>query len=378
MATRNKSKVASYIYILFAVVFIGGHIVDIQPLLCNFLIALSGIFAMGYCLLKKGLGGVNSYLMLFGALFTILMLLSSLYNANADYLDTLWIWSYIGIAALVYECYISPKVFWGVAYSVILFILFFMFQGHAADELLKMGSENNISAYIIFFVLLGYLSEKKDNKAMRYIPAFLILAISLWTGSRSGVLSTVVLIGCIFLHTLLVVRKGKLGTLFKIGFLVFVGIWAVNHFFGDYMVSFFEKMDRYGNTSIRTEIWLEYMNGVFDNLGNFLFGVNMFDGKSPLLKYYDGNTHNSFLMLHEKFGIVGVLIGCIFMIKSILRAKSNKNIVLIIVALVASVRMFFDWIAFPGLYDVIFWIFALYAIDRRNVSSEFEAHNEEN
>lgn len=48
MATRNKSKVASYIYILFAVVFIGGHIVDIQPLLCNFLIALYTITDMQY------------------------------------------------------------------------------------------------------------------------------------------------------------------------------------------------------------------------------------------------------------------------------------------------------------------------------------------
>lgn len=335
------------------------------------------MIALGYCLFKKALSGVNIYILIFVALFTVFMLISSLYNANADFLDILWIWSYIGIAALIYECYISSKVFWGVAYSLILFVLLFMLQGNAADELLKIGSENNISAYIIFFVLLGYLSEKKENKAMRYIPAFLVLAISLWTGSRAGILSTIVLIGCIFLYNLLVIKKGKLGTLFKICFLIIAGIWALNHFFGDYMVSFFAKMDRYGNTSVRTEIWSEYINGMFDSLGNFLFGVNMLEGKYPLLQYYDCNTHNSFLMFHAKYGIIGVLIGCIFMFKSIWKAKSNKNTILIIVALVASVRMFFDWIAFPGLYDVIFWLLTLYAIDKKNVSSVLEVRNEE-
>lgn len=375
--TRIKSRTASVIYVLFAILFIVGHIINIPPLLCNFLIALSGIIAFGYCLLKKGLKHLNLYLILLGGLLTTVMFLSILYNGNADILDALWIWSYIGIAALIYEFNISSKIFWSVAYIVLVLILLYMFQGNAANELLNIGSENNISAYVIFFVLLGYLFEKnKEIRTMKYIPAFLTLAISLWTGSRAGILSAVILVSCIFINNLFIVKKRKLSTFFKICLLVVAGIWAVNHFFVDYMASFFEKMDRYGNTSVRTEIWLEYLNGMFDNLGNFFLGVNMSGPNYPLLNYYSGNLHNSFLMFHAKYGIIGALTGCVFLFKSMWRAKHYKNSLIIIVALVASARMFFDWIAFPGLYDVIFWLLVIYAIDKRNVSLENEEYNE--
>ena len=374
---KTKSKAASIIYVLFVILFIWGRIANIQPMLCNFFNALSGVIAFGYCFLKKRLNRINSYLILFGILFSVAMLLSILYNKNADYLDILWIWSYMGIAALIYQCNIPSKVFWVVAYTILLSIMVYMFQGNAADKLLKIGSVNNISAYIIFFVILGYLSEKnKENKTMTYIPSFFTLAISLWTGSRAGILSAVVLVGCIFINNFFIVKKKKISTLFKICLLIFVGIWAVNHFFEDYMAAFFEKMKYYGNTSVRTEIWLEYINGMFDSLGNFLFGVNMLGSNYPLLKYYSGNTHNSFLMLHAKYGVIGVLGGCLFIFKAMWRAKCNKNTLLIMMALVASTRMFFDWIAFPGLYDIIFWLLVIYAIDKRNVLMEIEEYNE--
>ncbi len=377
MEKKNESRIASVIYILFSILFIGGRIVYIPPLLCNFLTALSGLIAFGYCFLKKRLNRIHLYLLLVGTIFTIWMLLSIVYNGNADILDVLWIWSYMGIAALIYEFDISPITFWGVAYILLLFILVFMLLGNAANELLKMGSENNISAFIIFFVLLGYLSEKnKENKTMRYLPAFLTLAISLWTGSRAGILSAIILVGCVFANNFFAAKKGKLRILFTMCLLLFAGMWAVNHFFSDYMAQFFEKMDRYGYTSVRTEIWVEYIKGMFANFSNFLLGVNMSGSNYPLLNFYGKNPHNSFLMFHAKYGILGVLTGCVFMIKSMWRTIQHKNVLLIIVTLVASARMFFDWIAFPGLYDVFFWLLVIYAIDRGDVSSKIEECNE--
>lgn len=365
MQTKTKSKIASVIYVLFAIVFIGVRITNIQPLVGNFLTALIGLLALGYYFLKKGLNKINLYIVLLGAVLTIGMMFAISYNGNADFLDLLWIWSYIGIAVLIYEFNISKKIFWGVAYIFLLVVLVFMFQGNAASEFLKVGSENNISAYTIFFVLLGYLAED-NNKGMRYIPAFLTLAISLWTGSRAGILSAGVLIGCIFINNLFVVKKRRFSTFIKISFFVFAGLWAANHFFGDYMLQFFEKINRYGNTSVRTEIWLEYIRGVFGSFGNFLFGVNMTGANYPLLNYYSGNIHNSFLMVHAKYGIIGALTVFMFMGRSTWKALRCKNALLVIVILVASVRMFFDWIAFPGLYDVIFWLLVIYAIDKGN------------
>ena len=144
------------------------------------------------------------------------------------------------------------------------------------------------------------------------------------------------------------------------------GIWAVNHFFGKYLLGLTEKLDRYGNASIRTEIWKEYLHGVLSNVGNFLLGVKTSDGIYRWLSFYNGNTHNSFLMLHAKFGLLAFVLLMILISVVIRKAIKEKNYIMIIVLISASARMFFDWIAFPGLYDILFWYMLLYVFDRCN------------
>lgn len=365
---KPRTKTASFFYILFAIIFIGGHIVDIPPILCNFLIALCGIGALGYCILKNGFGGTVSYYIVLGILFSMLMFLSVFYNGNADYLDILWVWAYLGIGALIYEFDIPTKTYWIVAYAVIALIAAYMLTGGAIDGLLKIGSQNNISTYVFFFVLAGYLSQAKDRKPMQYIPTCLVAAISLWSGSRAGLLAAGVLLVCIFLYNFLAMQKGKLKTLGKILALIILGLLAVIYFFGDYMTAFFHKIQNYGGSSVRTEIWAEYIGGMFDSLRNFVFGVKMSDKQYTLLNYYTGNTHNAFLMLHAKYGIVAFVTVLYYTCKALFRSLAEKNTVLIIVLIATAVRMFFDWVAFPGLYDVFIWYVIIYAIDNRSLT----------
>ena len=49
---------ATIIYILFAMIFMGGHILKIQSLVANFLIALIGLCAFAYGILKKNINGL--------------------------------------------------------------------------------------------------------------------------------------------------------------------------------------------------------------------------------------------------------------------------------------------------------------------------------
>ena len=95
-------------------------------------------------------------------------------------------------------------------------------------------------------------------------------------------------------------------------------------------------------------------------------GANTSNGTYQWLSFYNGNTHNSFLMLHAKFGLLalGLLIVLIFLV--VHKAIKEKNYIMIIILLAASARMFFDWIAFPGLYDVLFWYMYLYILSRQN------------
>ena len=148
--------------------------------------------------------------------------------------------------------------------------------------------------------------------------------------------------------------------------LICFAVWAVNHFLGKYLLGLTAKLHRYGSGSIRTEIWREYKQGIEENIGNFFLGANTSNGTYQWLSFYNGNTHNSFLMLHAKFGLLalGLLIVLIFLV--VHKAIKEKNYIMIIILLAASARMFFDWIAFPGLYDVLFWYMYLYILSRQD------------
>ncbi|MGQ7518256.1 O-antigen ligase family protein [Streptococcus suis] len=366
MKVRLRINNAAMIYTLFAIAFMGGHILKIQSLVANFGIALVGLCAFSYSVLKKGIRGINAYLILIGALYSVFMILSLFYNGNADYLDLLWIWAYMGIAILTYEFEISKRTYWNVAYFIIALICIYIVRGGAADNLLSMGSQNNISTYVIFFVIMGYLSIMKEKRAIKYYSSFLTLAICLWTGSRAGIISASLLLVGTFLYNFLAIKGQKIKSLAKWCVLICFAVWAVTHFLGKYLLGLIAKLDRYGTSSIRTEIWREYIQGIEENIGNFFLGANTSNGTYRWLSFYNGNTHNSFLMLHAKFGLLalGLLIFLIFLV--VHKAIKEKNYIMIIILLAASARMFYDWIAFPGLYDVLFWYMYLYILSRQD------------
>lgn len=366
MKIRLKIHNAAVIYILFVIVFMGGHILKIQPLVANFLIALVGLCALAYGILKKR---INSYLILVGVLYSVLMIISLIYNGNADYMELLWIWSYMGIAILTYEFGISKRVYWCVAYLIIALICIYIIRGGAANNLLFMGSQNNISAYVIFFVIMGYLSVMREKKTIKYFASFLTFAICLWTGSRAGIISAFLLVVVTFLYNFFAIKGYKAQSLLKWCALIGFAVWAVNHFFGKYLLGLTAKLDRYGSGSIRIEIWREYIQGVLSNIGNFFLGSDTSNEIYHWLSFYNGNAHNSFLMLHAKFGLLAISLLIVLMFMVVYKAMKEKNYIVIIVLLTASARMFFDWIAFPGLYDVLFWYMFLYVLDKRKYES---------
>lgn len=372
MKIRLKINNAAIIYTLFAIVFIGGHILRIQPLFVNFSIALVGLWALLYSVLKKKINGINAYLILAAVLYSVFMILSLFYNGNADYMDLLWIWAYMGIAILTYEFRISKQVYWNIAYAIIILVCIYVIMGGAADDLLSIGSQNNISVYIIFFVLMSYLSVMKEKKLIEYYISFLTLAISLWTGSRAGIIASFLLIIGTFFYNFLAIKGQKIKSLIKWFALILFSIWTVNHFFGKYLLGLVDKINRYGGTSIRTEIWREYILGVLSNAGNFIFGADTSNVMYHWLSFYSGNTHNSFLMLHAKFGIVALLMVIILLFVVLHKSIQEKNYIMMVTVIVAIARMFFDWISFPGLYDILFWYMFLYALDKEEYGRQLK------
>ena len=369
---KTKTRIASILYVLFAIVYVVMHILPVQGILANFFIAASGLCAFCYCMYQNRKEKNNKLFIAFCAMLTMLMVFSMLYNSNADILDVLWIWAYGGMAALMYEFEIPEKIYWLCALAFMFLILVYIISGGSPQDFLYMGSENNISAYLIFFLLAAYLSRMKKRKSINFIPPFLCMAICLWSGSRAGALSAAVLIACVFCYNFFAIKKGRALTLLKIFALLCVVMWATSNFFGEYLTLFIQKLNHYGATSIRTKIWVEYINAAFDNAGNFIFGVNATSPAYELLSFYGGNPHNAFLTMHAKFGIVGLLLLLALVCKVIAKAIGEKNHIMIIVLVVACTRMLFDWIAFPGIYDILFWYMLLYVMDPNTKYSKIE------
>lgn len=369
MKLYSSNCIAGIIFFSFSFIFIVTHIVAIPPIIANILIAFIGIVSLGYSLIKKKLNNGNVYLVACGTLFSALLLISFLYNGNSSVDNILWIWSYMGIAILLYEFNISNKVFFLVSYCINILILFYALSGRPAAELLSLGSQNNISVYTIFFMAVAFLSsfDRKKITLKDYILALLNLIIVAWTGSRAGILASAFLVGAIFLYDFF--RKKTKNEIIKLllGWttLIIAAICIVVKFMWKYLAELIYKLGRYGTTSIRTVIWKEYIGGTLDSVGNFLCGSNTTNASYQWLSYYDGNTHNAFLMLHAKFGIIGLAVVLTVLLITFIKGIKGKQYMLLIVFMTVILRSFFDWTAFPGLYDVFIWYFALFCVDKK-------------
>lgn len=295
---------------------------------------------------------------------TLFMLISLVYNGNADLMELLWIWTYAGIAGLLYQFEISEKIHLSCLFAFFALILIHIASGGNHENFLSMGSANNISVYLFFFLFAGYLSGSAEKKPLKYIPLFLILAASLWAGNRGGALTAVVLIAFVLFYNFAWIEKGKIFALIRVALLVLLAVWALNGVLSEFMTAFVDKTERYGSESARTEIWAEYLRATVENAGNFLFGVNTNHYAYRLLTAMEGNPHNSFLMLHSKFGMAGLFCLLALFCKGISKVIKKKEPVVLIVIIVASTRMMFDWCAFPGIYDVLFWYLALYVLEK--------------
>lgn len=361
----SKLIIPEFLLVSFITTAIGTHLISISVDTMNMLIAIMGLMCLLYYLIC-GNKTIKLNGLVIGVVMSFFMLISILYNGNARTINILWVWSYIGVAMLLYQYGLRPSI------AIILFYvgcLFFVNQALtediAASELLSEGSENNISTLCVFLMIILYLSFIRivKSKIISYLPIILVLFISLWTACRAAILTMGLFLIFAFIHNM---KQGGLSLRnIVIALTIVVSlIYFYKNYFDEFGIALLDKMDRYGGESERTFIWSDYLNGISQNFANFLFGVKGTDPQYRHLSYYAGNTHNAFLMLHSKFGIGGFFIIIWYLFVGIMKAIKAKQYVFISLLFVVVLRSMFDWTAFPGLLDVIFYFYVIYALDK--------------
>lgn len=359
-----KKRFSAILISLFALIQSFVLVLGLDETTTNMIRVIPGLL----CLLFVFVFGnrkINRKGILIAVVMCFAMFFSMAYNGNSHTAHFLWIWSFVGVTLVLYEFGVNPRLGLILFYLCSLFFVYVAITNTgSAKEILYGVSENNIST-ICILVLFIYLSAdlKKEKKKMPYIPALVIMFISLWTATRSGLLTMgVYLVWAVLYNN--VDQGRKASQIVLLVALVVVISLTFDRIYQTFGVSMQEKVDRYGSESIRTIIWRDYFHATFRDGMSFLFGPLGNDYRNGLFYYYSGNAHNAFLILHSKFGLFGFCFVVIYLIKAISKAIRLKEYYLLSLLTVAIVRSMFDWTAFPGNFDVIFYFFMIYAMDK--------------
>jgi len=367
MKVKFECKIQYFFLLVFSIVAVGAPLTTLTDDEMNMYKAIVGLACLASFVLSCKDKKLISRVLGYGIAASLLMSISILYNENARWVNLLWIWSYLGAALILFKNGIPKILAFTIFYVCCLSFCVVAFRGDLqSNEVLEHGSANNISILCIYCMFLYYISLKDDqNKLLPYIPILIVAFLSLWTANRSGILTC----GIFFLFVFNINNKlsskkhNRWKNTFVILALIVLVVYFFINFYAQFDVAMESKMERQGMSSARSILWAEYIKGTFDSLGNLFLGVP--GNKYLFLSYYNGNPHNSFLVAHSKFGLVGFLVILYVIFKTGSISVKRKEWVITATLILVVSRSFFDWTAFPGLYDVMFWYFLFYITQSR-------------
>lgn len=365
---RMRITTQDKMLLCFLTSFIVSRIVNLPTLIANMLPAAFGLACFAYVIMHKKQKYLQTALLML-IVMSLFMLFSMLYNNNCDVLDLIWIWAFGGVSIMLFTYRFNSKLVLFQYYTFALYLLVKILRGVPARDVLSIGSQNNISVYLLMYLALYYFFREIENGKERYsiIPVAVAALISFWTTNRSATLCFFLFGGLLLFYNIFISGKG-LKTI-----LLTTGVFAISIFFiykyydtisTLFLGSFIDKMNTYGYTSLRTEIWKEYIDSTTSSFTNIVFGPNTRDRSYYWLSIYDGNVHNAFFILHAHYGLMAFLGFSLLSIRGTIRFLQNGRYVSVIVILILSIRSFFDWTSFPGIYDVFYILIMLVAVTK--------------
>jgi hypothetical protein len=219
---------------------------------------------------------------------------------------------------------------------------------HEFNKILAVGSRNVYSAILLAFAI-GYLfSRKIRGKATSITLAVVLVVVSFFLYSRTG------LVLAFALFFMFVIGSGLVRPwLIAVGSLLVLLLFLVLFDAGDFFTrhSNFEK----GLNSPRFAIWKSYLFDV--EAFNLFFGYNLNSNK--FIGEYGGNPHSAYLRLHSYFG-VGLFFLLFFSLLSVLSIISGKRWFFAVLLCCFYFRAAFDPVYFIWVFDYIFYPFVFF------------------
>ncbi|MBR3171038.1 MAG: hypothetical protein IKF22_07280 [Lachnospiraceae bacterium] len=263
------------------------------------------------------------------------------------------------------------------------FVYKFLSVGFYA-RVMTLYSNNAVSIALLIPLAVYYALVDLQNESLKIMPVIVAWVISLFAKGRSGIIIMTFLLICIvaanYYHG---VKNGHVNKwiyvrqlLYRI-FVILLLTGISYYILSNYTNVVFSKFYRSGTDDTgRFLIWTEYLHYAFNRIKYFIFGVPY---RMLLIgNFFGGNSHNSFISIHAKNGIVMLTICLIFLSKSIKWAINNKKYVYMVSLLAFCMRSFFDNVFWGtrGTTTFIFFLFTPYIISsyKKDLSQQEEIY----
>ena len=331
----------------------------ISPLIGNIITVFLGTVAIIYSCMKNGIKR-QMPILIFVFIYTLFGAISILFNWNANPQELLWPFAFIGITTLLLNFIISTKLVKYIYYLVAIFLMFQIITSGSVNNLDTVSSRNTISIMVLLYFAIYAINSFKNNRKITIFPVLVGLVVVIMAIGRSGII-TFLLLTVLFLFFKFNGKEHKHRNPFKSMFILIGGgivLWLSYNFLGIYFEQMLSNFESRGLESIRKLIWVDYLNKTFNSAGSFLFGTPI--SGTYLLDMYSHNLHNSFLMLHAKYGIVMFISVVLLVIKAFIYYIKINNILYLSLLSVLLFRMQFDYTNFNAQLDIIFFYFILF------------------
>lgn len=297
----------------------------------------------------------------------VLILITGLLNAffigNTTVTKLLYTVLGFGIAVTLKNKSVSRATFLFSYYVFFVLIAYRMFT-LGIQHVFALSSENFVSVVLMMPLFLFYSQFDSKYERVPIIPAVLYAIICLLAAGRTGIgVSILLVMGIAAYNFFYVGDKSKLSKslmFISLAVLVFVMAFYVlenmdslsNRF------SFLEHFRRSGfSNKARSIIWRNYFTEATQNLKSLLFGVDY--SNNMILAKYNGNTHNSFLSIHEYNGIVMFVAFIVLSIKTLINEFKEKHYMFALAFFLFIFRSFFDSVFWNNYGTVFFLWFVL-------------------
>ncbi|MDI1273042.1 O-antigen ligase family protein [Polaromonas sp.] len=333
-------------------------------LLMSFVLSTLGLLAL--VLTSKTIEEKYLKIYSFIGLFLFSFLVSSLFvSARTDRLGhvVLFILANAGIALLLVKGCVPRAGAYFVFYTLAVCFVALIVTGVDARDALTATSYNGISmmllaACISLYIVLGVDGGKIDLK-----PALVTALLCIWAIGRSGILSSVFLLGGLALITLQGRIRSRYVYIFVLGLVFFFA-----YLFFDNLGSLSEDNVLLGNAvdnysarsadeeSPRLVMWGNYLNNL--DFFRLVFGANIFTDPWPQGEEFGYNYHNSWISLHSQTGLMGLVVIALVGFSLLKFWKNNKLFFVLFSAVI--IRWSTDTGIFFESWDFLVYFFIFY------------------